>query len=42
MQEARQFNLDKSSKVIADDPGCRCNRCHEMMVIPLKGDYTCD
>ena len=42
MREARQFNIDKSSKVIADDAGCRCNRCHEMMVIPLKGDYTCD
>ena len=42
MQEARRFNLDKSSNVIAQDKGCRCNRCHEMMVIPLKGDYTCD
>lgn len=42
MQEARKFNIDKSSALIANDPGCRCNRCHEMMVIPLTKDYTCD
>jgi wyosine [tRNA(Phe)-imidazoG37] synthetase (radical SAM superfamily) len=42
MQEARRFNIDKSSSAIAGDTGCRCNRCYEMMVVPLKGIYTCD
>jgi hypothetical protein len=42
MQEARRFNRDKCSVSIAGDPGCRCNRCYEMMVSPLKGEYTCD
>jgi len=42
MQDARQYNLGQTSKSIASDPGCRCNRCYEMMVVPLRGEYTCD
>jgi hypothetical protein len=42
MLEARQYNLDKSSGIIASDAGCKCNRCYEMMVVPLVGPYFCE
>ena len=42
MVEARRYNVDKSSKVIAKDTGCKCNRCYEMLAIPLVGDYSCE
>lgn len=42
MQEARQYNLDRSSAVIANDPGCKCHRCVDMLSAPLVGDYLCE
>jgi wyosine [tRNA(Phe)-imidazoG37] synthetase (radical SAM superfamily) len=42
MIEARQYNNNKQSQIIADDPNCKCNRCFEMQVVPLDGDYTCE
>ncbi|MGD9216496.1 MAG: radical SAM protein [Desulfobacteraceae bacterium] len=42
MLEARKFNLGRTSKVIAEDPGCRCHRCLEMLVSPLSGPYFCE
>jgi len=35
IRQARQYNLDQESQVIADDEGCKCNRCYEMLVVPL-------
>jgi len=42
MQEARTYNIDKSSELIANDSGSKCNRCYEMLVVPLFGDYFCE
>jgi hypothetical protein len=40
MQEARRFNVNKGSREIMDDVGCKCSRCYEMLVAPLQGDYA--
>ncbi len=42
MVEARGFNNDRSSQVIADDTDCKCNRCYEMLVVPLVDNYKCE
>ena len=42
IREARRFNLDKSSPEIDCDAGCKCNRCYEMLVEPMHGDYFCE
>lgn len=42
MREARQYNLDKSSKTIANDSGCKCSRCVDMLCEGLKGHYWCE
>jgi len=42
MMEARCYNVNKFSDVIAQDPGCKCHRCVEMLSIPLVGDYLCE
>lgn len=42
LQEARRYNVDKSSTVIAQDRDCKCNRCYEMVVVPLEGSYFCE
>jgi hypothetical protein len=40
VREARGYNLDKRSAVIAEDEQCKCSRCYEMVVVPLRGDYS--
>ncbi len=42
MQKIRQYNVDKSDAAIADDAGCKCHRCTEMLVVPLQGRYLCE
>jgi len=42
LQEARRFNKNRSSDLIANDQGCKCNRCFEMLVVPMEGDYFCE
>ena len=42
LQEARRYNVDKFSNIIAQDCDCKCNRCYEMMVVPLKSRYFCE
>ena len=42
MQNAREYNLNKSADTIAEDTGCKCNRCYEMLAIPLAGPYSCE
>jgi len=39
LQEARRYNVNKYSNVIAQDHNCKCNRCYEMVVVPLQGNY---
>ena len=42
MVEARRYNLDKSSPVIASDAGCHCNSCSDMLVVNRPPDYVCE
>lgn len=42
MLEARQYNIDKSSKCIASDSGCKCSRCVDMLCEELSGHYWCE
>jgi perosamine synthetase len=42
MQDARNYNINKSADSIAEDTGCKCNRCYEMLAIPLTGPYFCE
>ncbi|MDH3198034.1 MAG: sugar transferase [Candidatus Krumholzibacteria bacterium] len=42
LREARVFNKDKSSAYITNAKGCKCNRCYEMLVAPMEGDYFCE
>jgi hypothetical protein len=40
--EARQYNIDKGSNAIADDPGCHCNMCSDMLVVDRPPNYVCE
>jgi len=42
MRQARQYNLDKSPRIIAEDAGCKCRRCNEMLCAPLTDPYFCE
>lgn len=42
MLAIRQYNLDMSSQIIANDSGCKCNRCPEMLVQGLDAPYFCE
>lgn len=42
MQEARRYNIDKSSEAIASDEGCHCNACSDMLVIGRPPGYVCE
>jgi pyruvate-formate lyase-activating enzyme len=42
LQEARRYNCDRMSQWIANDKECKCNRCYEMLVAPMAGDYYCE
>jgi len=42
MQQARQYNINKSSEAIASDPGCHCNACSDMLVVDRPPDYVCE
>jgi len=41
MREARRFNVDKSSALIAADKGCNCNTCCDMLVVNRPPGYVC-
>jgi MoaA/NifB/PqqE/SkfB family radical SAM enzyme len=40
--EARRFNKNKRSATIADDTGCMCNQCTDMLVIDRPKGYVCE
>ena len=42
LQEARKYNHNRGSELIANTPECKCNRCFEMLVCPMVGDYFCE
>lgn len=42
LREARRFNKNRSSQLIASNEDCKCNRCFEMLVVPMEGDYFCE
>jgi hypothetical protein len=41
MQEARRYNLNKSSVVIGEDTGCNCGDCSDMLVVNRPVGYVC-
>lgn len=42
LREARKYNRSRDPGLIANTPGCKCNRCFEMLVDPMNGDYFCE
>lgn len=42
MIEARKYNVDKSSDVIASDTGCHCNNCSDMLMVDRPPEYVCE
>jgi pyruvate-formate lyase-activating enzyme len=42
LREARKFNITRTSDFISGHSGCKCNRCFEMLVVPMEGDYFCE
>lgn len=40
--EARRFNRNRASKIVAKDKGCMCNRCTDMLVVPRPAGYVCE
>lgn len=41
MINARKYNLNKLSEVIASDRGCNCNNCSDMLVVNRPPEYVC-
>jgi hypothetical protein len=42
MKEARLYNIDKTSGVVAADSGCHCNNCSDMLVVNRPPNYVCE
>lgn len=42
MIEARKYNVNKDSAMVALDPGCHCNACSDMLVVNRPPGYVCE
>jgi hypothetical protein len=42
MSEARKYNSRKSSDMIANDRGCHCSNCSDMLVVNRPPGYVCE